>query len=211
MAPDRYAITYPTLADRDQGLLPHLHAFAEQQKRNFRAEAGKRPATVDTAVAEGHLRLDFALRNDTDDFVSIVATGEMYTGGARGVPLLAAFNWHRGSRQVIALPDLFDNRDAGLRAIAAHVRRELTARGRRDPAMALTDRDRMLQGTAPVVENYATYFVHGSPGRSGITVIFPPYQVAPYARGFIEIPIPGTILLPHLKKNLRRTFAATVP
>lgn len=47
------------------------------------------------------------------------------------------------------------------------------------------DTDYMAQGSAPKAENYQDWYLNGN----NLVIVFPPYQVGPYALGTIEMPI----------------------
>lgn len=204
----RYDVAYPALAPRDATLAAALRAYGEQRKREFLAAAEGAPRSADTEFAPWELHLRFDVRADTGDFLSIVATGDAYSGGAHGNPLIASFVLHRASDRVVTMADLFTDAEEGERALGEYARRELITR--RGATRPLDDGElRWLKdGTAPRAENYAVFAIDGDGARParGIVLIFPPYQVAPYADGAIEVAVPASAFRELLRPALRGAF-----
>lgn len=63
-----------------------------------------------------------------------------------------------------------------------------------------------LPGTEPTVENFSTISIT----KDGLLVIFPPYQVAPYARGTIQIPILLSELGDEISPRIRESIGLSV-
>ena len=208
----RYDLQYPALAPRDNTLAAALRAYGEQRKREFLAAADNAPRSADTEFVPWELHLRFDLRADTGDFVSVVATGDAYSGGAHGNPLIASFVLHRASGRVVTMADLFADAEDGERALGEYARRELVTR--RGATRPLDDGElRWLKdGTAPRAENYAVFAIDGAGARpaSGIVLIFPPYQVAPYAEGVIEVAVPAAVFRELLRPAYRGAFEKVV-
>jgi hypothetical protein len=207
-----YEIRYATLPAQDAPLAVAMRAFGEQQKREFLAHFGD-----DSALPEGvhwpwEMHLDFDVRAQSTDFLSVLGSGETYSGGAHGNPLLASFVLHRPSLRVLALPELFVNADAGLQVLAAEARRALHQRQRAAGAGAGAGDDRRIDdGTAPKAENYTIFMVDGDVGgkAKGLILIFPAYQVASYAQGPQQVNVPAARFRDLLKPEFKRAFVAT--
>ncbi len=60
----------------------------------------------------------------------------------------------------------------------------------------------VIPGTAPTHENFEEVAIT----KNGLLVIFDPYQVAPYARGTIEVPIPESDLAGMLSPSVERAI-----
>lgn len=199
----RYEIRYPALPPQDAPLAAALRAWGERQKHEFLADVGDR-AVPEGANEAWQMHLDFALRAPGADFVCVLATGDAYSGGAHGNPLLASFVLHRPSRRVLALPELFVKPDAGLRVLATEARHALRERHRGNGR-------RIDDGTAPTAENYAVFLVDADAGGKarGLSLLFPAYQVAPYAEGPQQVDVPAARFRDLLKPEFKAAFVAT--
>ncbi|MDB4991806.1 MAG: hypothetical protein JWL75_51 [Parcubacteria group bacterium] len=62
-----------------------------------------------------------------------------------------------------------------------------------------TDTDSIKMGTAPTKDNFSTFYISGK----NLVIVFPPYQVGPYALGTVEDPIPLAQLADSLKAEYR--------
>jgi hypothetical protein len=206
-----YEIHYPALAARDATLAAALRAYGEQRRREFLAAAEAAPRSPDIEFTPWTLRLRFDVRADTGDFVSVLASGDAYSGGAHGNPLIASFVLHRDTGRVVTMADLFADAEDGERALGEYARNALIRR--RSETRPLDDGElRWLKdGTAPRPENYAVFAIDGDGARParGLVLIFPPYQVAPYAAGAIEVPVPASVFRDLLKPVYRKAFEKT--
>ena len=185
-----------------------MRAYGDKQKRQFIEGLGDGTAHAEGANGPWQLRIEFELRSRNADFVSVLGSGDAFRGGAHGSPLLASFVLHRPSGRVLALPELFVNPDAGLRAIAAEARRTLRARLRDDES---TDARRIDDGAAPKAENYSVFLIDnvGNGKTKGLIVIFPVYQVATYAQGTQQVNVPAARFRDLLKPEFKSAFAAS--
>lgn len=203
-----YEIHYPTLTPRDAALATVLRTYGEQRRREFLSGAESARRAPDIEFVPWQLRLRFEVRADTGDFLSVLASGDAYSGGAHGNPLIASFVLHRDTRRVVTVADLFADAEDGERALGEYARRELTRR--RNATRPLDDGEQrwLRDGTAPRPENYAVFAIDGDgsgPAR-GLVLIFPPYQVAPYAEGAIEVSVPAVVFRGLLKPAYRKAF-----
>jgi len=64
----------------------------------------------------------------------------------------------------------------------------------------------VIPGTAPIAENFKLVGLT----NNGISIIFNPYQVAPYARGSIEVVIPYSVVSPKLAPEILKTIERSV-
>lgn len=69
---------------------------------------------------------------------------------------------------------------------------------REQVSVSEVDTDYMRSGTSPQPENFQSWYVQGSK----LVIVFPPYQIGPYALGTIELPI-ALSLLTDLKADYR--------
>jgi hypothetical protein len=207
----RYDVQYPTLAPRDATLAAAMRAYGEQRKREFLAAAAGAPRPPDTEFTPWTLTLRFDVRADTGQFLSVVATGDAYSGGAHGNPLIASFVLHRASDRVVTMADLFTDAEDGERALGEYARRELVQRRGANRSLDDAEQRWLRDGTAPRPENYAVFAIDGEGARParGLVLIFPPYQVAPYAEGTIEVTVPAAVFRERLRPMYRGAFDNT--
>ncbi len=110
-----------------------------------------------------------------DNYIFLLA---MYTGGAHGLQATKTFTFTPdGTPVTVAM--LFTNGVEGLNTIAPLVQKELMTRG-------FEDSDWIKDGAAPLEQNYKNFVVDDN----GLTVMFDPYQVAPYSAGLQKVTIP---------------------
>ena len=204
----RYEVHYPALAPRDAALASALRAYGEQRKREFLVAADAAPRLRDIEFVPWELHLRFDVRADTGDFLSVVATGDAYSGGAHGNPLIASFVLHRATGRVVTMADLFADPEDAERALGDYARRELVARRSAGRPPDEAELRRLKDGTAPRPENYAVFAIDGEGARParGLVLIFPPYQVAPYADGTVEVAVPAAVFRDALRPAYRAAF-----
>lgn len=213
-----FQIVYPVLAPEWKPLDEAIRRFAAVQKKDFLDEsmAADRDAGVDYT-----LDLTFAVARRTADFVSVSATGSSFIGGAHGMPITASFNLDLANGKLTALPDLFADARAGLQALSAECRHQLEGRyearlredpGAMTPAQQASDiqsaKRRIEKGTTPDTANFGVFLIDGLDTRAiGLTVIFPPYQVAPYSDGPQQVEVPAKVFYDLLKPEYKDAFA----
>jgi hypothetical protein len=201
-----YEIRYPALAPEFAPLAQALRTYAQRQKSDFMTSVNDIEKAGEANGYPWRMRLTFDLRSEGPDFVSVLGEGESFTGGDHGNPLLASFTLSRIDHRVIALPDLFGEPERALAALSNYARKTLTQRqhDRGGDASWIAD------GTAPKAENYAVFLIdtHGNAKASGITVLFPSYQVASYAEGPQQVDIPASVFAGRLKTEFRKAFVA---
>ncbi len=104
-----------------------------------------------------------------------------YTGGAHGLQSRKTFSFNKEG-QLLSVSNLFSNGLDGLGTFAKLAQKELM---KREGAQA----DWILDGASAKEENYQSFVVTDT----GVTILFDPYQVAPYSDGAIDINI-STVL-----------------
>jgi len=210
-----YRIRYPSLDPKWQALHDALHAYAETQKKDFlAAQGGERSPNA------GEYKLDvaFTVARRTDEFVSVLVSGSSFTGGAHPSPLTASFVAYTAENRLVALGDLFTDPAAALKILSDEARAQLQGRfeaqlrdqvGEGDQlAPALKDmREWVERGTEPKMENFAVYLVDGLDSKAiGLTLVFPPYQVAPYVDGAPQVEVPARLFHSLLKPDYVTAF-----
>jgi hypothetical protein len=205
-----YHIGYPQ--DVPAPLLDALHADGARWKQQLIEQH--------PAAADGHgyqLTIDYTVARRTAQFVSALGDGSIFLGGAHGAPVMASFNMHLGDDRLVTLPELFEDANAALLALSAEVRRQLEGRfeaqlrettAEKDLPHELDDmRARVERGTEPTPANFAVFLVDGLDTRAiGLTLIFPPDQVASYADGPQQVEVPAKVFYKLLKTEYRDAF-----
>lgn len=209
-----FQIVYPLLAPEWQPLDAAIHQFAAARKKDF-IDAGTAADRV--AGTDYSLDLTFAVARRTADFVSVMASGSSFVGGAHGMPIVASFNLDLADGKLKTLSDLFADAQAGLQALSVECRRQLEgryeARLREDPGTMTTAQQASMKrwvekGTAPTPANFGTFLIDGLEARAiGVTVIFPPYQVASYVDGPQQVEVPAKVFYDLLKPEYKDAFA----
>ncbi len=212
-----YTIAYPTLDPQWHALDKAIRESAAVQKKAFlNASTDDRDKSIDYT-----LDLNFTVARRTADFVSVITSGSSFIGGAHGMPILASFNLDLADGKLKTLSDLFADAQTGLQAVSAECRRQLEGRyeaklradpGSMTPAQQESDIQSMKswieKGTQPAAENFDVFLIDGLDTRAiGVTVIFPPYQVAPYADGPQQVEVPAKVFYDLLKPEYKDAFA----
>ena len=207
---DKYRVTihYPALTTPQAPLAQVLRAFGDRAKQDFLASFADPEGLPDTASFPWRLSIDMRVVARSDDFVSVVAKGASYTGGAHGNPILASFTYDVAQRRVIALDDLFADPQAGLDVLSGVARKSLLPRLDKKGAAGLeSDEDWILRGTAPIADNYQVFTIWaGKRHGSGLTLWFTPYQIAAYANGIQTVDVPAAAFAGALSPAYRRLF-----
>jgi Protein of unknown function (DUF3298)/Deacetylase PdaC len=210
-----YRIHYPALDANWTALHDTLHTYAETQKKDFlAAQGGERSPNA----GEYQLDVTFTVARRTDDFISVLVSGSSFTGGAHPNPLTASFVSHIADNRLIAIGDLFADQTAALKILSDEARAQLQGRYEaqsRDQmgegealTKALKDmREWVERGTEPKAENFAVYLVDGLESKAiGLTLVFPPYQVAPYVDGTPQVEVPARLFHSVLKPEYVTAF-----
>ena len=213
-----FQIVYPILAPEWRALDAPIRQFAAAQKKDF---IGASTAPDRISGPDYSLDLTFAVARRTADFVSVMASGSSFVGGTHGMPIVTSFNLDLADGKLKTLSDLFADAQAGLQALSAECRRQLEGRYEarmREDAGAMTMAQRasdiesmkrwVEKGTAPTPANFGTFLIDGLEARAiGVTVIFPPYQVASYADGPQQVEVPAKVFYDLLKPEYKDAFA----
>jgi hypothetical protein len=221
----RIAITLPTLPANAQPLADALRTTADNAKREFVQALPDPEQMPEFADRQFELLLDFRIAANTLTFTSVREIGMQATGGAHPIPIQAAFVFDRKAGKLIALDDLFTDPDAARTALANFAHDSLLAKFTADAPKPgdgsspdairewKTDMVQMLnEGTKPTTVNYSIFVVRAGAGEAapspGLTLVFPPYQVAPYVYGTQTIDVPASVFARFLKPAYRGDFAA---
>ncbi|NKN31950.1 DUF3298 domain-containing protein [Marichromatium bheemlicum] len=174
--------SYPRFAGAAEAINRAVREYVQDQVDGFLARTEERLAEPEPPLGPAW---SFALEGEaghrTEWLQVIVFEGYEYDGGAHGMPLLAPLLLDLTTARPLDPAALFRTDSAWLQRLARHSRAALAERD-----LLGADSDWIHQGTAPVSENYQWLL----PGPDGLTVIFPPYAVAPYAAGAQRVLIP---------------------
>jgi hypothetical protein len=200
-----------------------MRATADNAKRDF-VQALPDPKTLpEFANRQFGLQLDFKIAAQTPAFTSVRESGSSDTGGAHPNPVQAAFVFDRKAGKLVTLDDLFTTPDEARKALAnfAHdaLLKKLMANapkpGEGSPDAIREWKSNMLQmldgGTRPTTVNYSVFVVRAGATPDapspGITLIFPPYQVAPYVEGTQTVDVPASVFAKFLEPAYQGDFA----
>lgn len=220
----RIAIELPTLPTTERPLATALRAAANQTKREFLAALPDAAEMPEFAHRQFQLFLTYKVAATTPAFTSVRESGSEDTGGAHPIPIEATFVFDRRAGRLITLDDLFANPDAARGALAKVAHATLLGRFMADapsssegsPAAIREWKANMLQmldgGTRPTSVNYSLFVVRAGAGAHdpspGLTLVFAPYQVAPYVYGTQTVEVPAADFAAFLKPDYRKDFAA---
>ena len=131
------------------------------------------------SASDGQLSLDIFYVSVPSTLVqNYIFTVNSYTGGAHGLQVRKTFSFNKEG-QLLTLSNLFKNGIDDFTAFTKLVQNELL---KREGA----DADWIADGAGAKEENYQSFVVTDV----GVTVLFDPYQVAPWSDGAIDISIP---------------------
>ena len=209
-----YHIRYPQLAADWKVLGDALRTYAAARKKDF-LDARLADETADGPNYD--LDLEFNISRRTSDFVSALGSGSAYTGGAHGNPILVSFNLHLADDKLITIEDLFTDRVVALRALSDESRRQLEGRYDAIAHDTMTEKQRAAdrqqtyawieKGTEPIPDNFRLFLIDGLDAKAiGLTLNFPPYQVASYADGSQQVEVPAKVFYNLLKPEYRDAF-----
>ena len=212
-----FRITYPPLPPEWGALDKAMRDFGAARKRDVvGGDPDWKPGQPDRTLG-----LSFDIARRTRGFVSVLTNGNAYAGGAHGMPITASFNLELSGNKLVTLGDLFDDPAAALQALSDECRRQLEGRYEaklRDSNAAMTPAQKasdlastnkwIEKGTLPAPENFRVFLVDGLDAPAiGLTLIFPPYQVASYADGVQQVEVPAAVFYKLLKPGYRDAFA----
>ncbi|HKZ09082.1 MAG TPA: DUF3298 domain-containing protein [Rhodanobacteraceae bacterium] len=219
----KIAIDLPTLPANEKSLADALRATADHAKRDFLDALPDPEQMPEFANRQFEMQLDFKVAANTPTFTSVREIGMQDTGGAHPIPVEAAFVFDRKAGKLLTLDDLFTNPDAARTALAnfAHdtLLKKLMANapkpGEGSPAAIREWKTNMTQmlgdGTKPTSVNYSVFVVRAGnttdAASPGLTLVFPPYQVAAYVYGTQTVDVPASVFAKFLKPGYVSAFA----
>ena len=220
----KISINLPTLAADEKPLADALRASADDAKRDFMQALPDPQQLPEFADRQLQLFLDFKVAASTPAFTSVAESGGSDTGGAHPMPVLGSFVFDRRAGRLVTLDDLFSDPDGARKALARVAHAVLLERFLADAPkpgegtpQALEEwksnmRQMLDEGSKPTAANYARFTVragaYGSAASPGLTLIFAPYQVAPYVYGAQTVDVPADVFAKFLKPACQGDFAA---
>lgn len=219
----KIAIQYPDPPLQLPPLLQALHVAADAAKRDFMGALPDPAKFPEFANRQLQLLVDFELVATTPDFASVRETGMADTGGAHPLPIDATFVYDAAAQRMITLDDLFADPAQARAKLSEFTRTSLKKKimarapqpGEGSPEAIHEWRTNALQmideGTKPTIQDFTNFIVRAGTAKNatsaGITVVFPPYQVAPYVYGAQIVDVPPRVFSPYLKPQYRSAFA----
>ncbi|BAW79457.1 hypothetical conserved protein [Candidatus Nitrosoglobus terrae] len=219
----KITITLPTLTADEKPLVDAIRTAADNAKHEFLQALPDWKHLPEFADRQFDLLIDFKVISQIDTFISILETGSSNTGGAHPIPIKATFVYDRKLGKLITLADLFTSFNPALSALANFARSTLLEKfqieapksdeGSLEAVQEWGFRMRQMlnEGTQPTAENYAAFIIQSAANiqtaSPGIILVFPPYQIAPYASGTQTVEVPAYIFAQFLKPNYLSSFA----
>jgi|GEM_PF-866823 len=212
-------VRYPAMRNELAPLERAMHAYADAQRVALATRLKQTEGATERSERPGRLDLDFTIATQTEDFVSALAEGQGDFGGAHPQPLRTTFTLHLASGRIVALTDLFADANSALATFSNEARRRLEpefegrlrAENLADKILAerlKSAREMLEAGTAPSADAFSSFLVDGVDGKAiGITLIFPPAQVAAYVEGAQQVVVPAKVFYAQLKPEYRDAFA----
>jgi hypothetical protein len=178
---------------------PLVHGLGAQVDAAFNAQSKQRAQDVvaefekearmtlseapDAAgVLAQSLTADFETKHLSNRLLALLVVGSEFTGGAHPNAIIYALLVDPKSGRKIPVADLFKANSSYLAELSRLSGEQLKSRTEE----LNTDAKWVSEGTAAKAENFAVLW----PGDDGLCVLFPPYQVAPYSTGTVQIVIP---------------------
>lgn len=137
------------------------------------------------------MQMDYSIHHVKSGIVSIVFRGYQYTGGAHGLSTFETFIFDTSDGQSLSFEEIFKENSNYLQVISDYVTAELSKQ-------VDADTDWIKTGASADPKNYRYYYLT----QEGLVVIFPEYQVAPYAAGPSTVTVPYDVLNSIIKLEL---------
>lgn len=166
----KYPITNFEVLDKQ------IQKFVTEQINSFKLET----ENVDTKnLIKFGLYADYSIVENSFEIINVDFMVSIYTGGAHPNSYQQTFVYDNQKNKVVTLQDLFDVDYLGKIA-------ELSFENLKNKFNKTEiDLDWLRNGTDPLPENYQNFVIE----KDSVKFIFPPYQVAPYAFGTVEVVI----------------------
>lgn len=187
-------ISYPLSATENEFVAQTVDTFIEQQKTQFLqffAEGGFYPGVP----APWGLWIDYEEYQFSESVISLKFIISDYTGGAHPNTYFQTYTFDLTQETLIGFEDLFLEDSNPLAMIAPLAQQQLT-----ETMGEFADPQWIAEGTGENPANYQSFVLT----ETSLILLFPPYQVAPYAAGPQQVEIPladlSAILKPEFVK-----------
>lgn len=175
-------IQYPTLAKEANDVIA---AFVANIKNDFKKHIDEMPPNDVRKDFTNDLTMRFTPLLLSPTIISIrFDTSEYIAGAPHPNNHVRILNYNFSKHLVLSPADLFASSTQALPFLSTYSRSAL-----RTLFVDMTEEElviQMIPGTAPTHENFREVGIT----KTGLVVLFDPYQVAPYARGVLEVKIP---------------------
>jgi hypothetical protein len=132
--------------------------------------------------------------------VSYVYMMYMDTLGAHPNTFFRTFTFDAASGAGLQIDDVFAPGTNYLNILSTQSRKLLPAAiaAREGISVSSVDTDYLNRGTTPDADNFQNWYIEGS----NLVIVFPPYQLAPYAAGVLTVSIPFS----HISSSLNAAY-----
>lgn len=183
-------ISFPLSSNSSAGLHAEqvMKVWVDKAVTEFRGYARENEASIADFIARGEevpaslssMMLDITYeKKQGPRTLTYLFTSASYTGGAHGIEVPVTFSFERSTGDQVQLGDLFTTQSY-LSRLSEIARAKLPTQ-----LGDYANPDFIQDGTEPRSENFQTFYLEGD----SIIFLFPPYQVAPYVVGTVELPI----------------------
>ncbi|MFA7653699.1 MAG: DUF3298 domain-containing protein [Candidatus Magasanikbacteria bacterium] len=182
-------VFYPAMIGGEEKIRNSFNAeiktLAEGMVVNFKEASLDAVSSTDS---KNFLTGAYDVKEQNDNFISIFLSGEQYVAGAAHPShSVAVFNFNLKTGQIIKLKDLFVADAKYLEVLSNYCKKELLVRNGEEE---FTNRENIQSGTLAKEDLYDVFSIT----LSGLVVIFPEYQVAPYVAGAQMVTVPWSDL-----------------
>lgn len=189
-------------AEADASAVSTMKGFVENVVNGFKERASEQmPGMQDFSQGRKYtMGIDYTF-SEGPQTISYVYLIYEDTLGAHPNTYYRTFTFDRGTGEAISLEGLFAPGTPYLERLSARTRADLPEimAKRAETTPDQVDRDYIHTGTIPEMDAFGNFAIEGSVLR----IIFPPYQVGPYAYGTVEVPIPLSSLSDILNPKYR--------
>lgn len=185
-------VEYPQFANpnEDEGLKKINRTVEKTIKKfvkDFEKEASKAEIHYDIKWL---LSYKYAFSYNDNGVINLVIDGYSFQGGAHGMPEFRNFLFDVKTGREYELKDLFITDSGWLESISDYCLKELKKRDKLETYW-------YPDGAAPKEKNYKIFCLE----NKNLVITFPPYQVAPYSEGPLEVKIPYERIKKFIKKG----------
>ena len=179
-----FTVHFPVVALENQAVGTILDQYARGQVEEFRRNFEEYCSADDPWAIDWTLELNLLHEPSPEGMICILGWLWDYTGGAHGNTTTASFVYSEEEERLLSVVELVGGEER-FRAFASGVMEHLRA--------DMVDEGWVETGASAEEDNYHTVLPvpDDDGGIRGYTVIFPPYQVACYAVGPVEVFVPA--------------------